>query len=82
MRKVVANTTPLIALSHVGQLELLKRLYEEIIIPEAVYKGVFVLFVFEKCGRLWTSELRSGRTLRMLNDLWGPSSGGFQGKQY
>ncbi len=38
MRKVVANTTPLIALSHVGQLELLKRLYEEIIIPEAVYK--------------------------------------------
>lgn len=37
MRKVVVNTTPLIALSHVGQLELLKRLYDEIIIPEAVY---------------------------------------------
>ena len=37
MRKVVVNTTPLIALSHVGQLDLLKRLYNEIIIPEAVY---------------------------------------------
>lgn len=37
MRKVVVNTTPLIALSHVGQLELLKRMYDEIIIPEAVY---------------------------------------------
>ncbi|MCM1125383.1 MAG: DUF3368 domain-containing protein [Lachnospiraceae bacterium] len=38
MRKVVVNTTPLIALSHVGQLELLRRLYGEIIIPEAVYR--------------------------------------------
>ena len=38
MRKVVVNTTPLIALSHVGQLDILKKLYEGIIIPEAVYK--------------------------------------------
>ncbi len=38
MRKVVVNTTPLIALSHVGQLDVLKRLYGEIIIPEAVYR--------------------------------------------
>ena len=38
MRKVVVNTTPLIALSHVGQLDILKELYGEIIIPEAVYK--------------------------------------------
>lgn len=38
MRKVVVNTTPLIALSHVGQLDILRKLYGEIIIPEAVYK--------------------------------------------
>ena len=38
MRKVVVNTTPLIALSHVGRLNILKELYGEIIIPEAVYK--------------------------------------------
>jgi len=38
MRKVIVNTTPLIALSHVGQLAVLKKLYGEIIIPEAVYK--------------------------------------------
>ena len=37
MRKVVVNTTPLIALSHVGRLDILKKLYGEIIIPEAVY---------------------------------------------
>ena len=38
MRKVVVNTTPLIALSHVGQLDILKKLYGEIKIPKAVYR--------------------------------------------
>lgn len=36
MRKVVVNTTPLIALAEVGQLELLHKLYSEIYIPDAV----------------------------------------------
>lgn len=39
---MVVNTTPLIALSHVGQLSLLKELYGEIIIPEAVYRELSV----------------------------------------
>ncbi len=42
MRKVVVNTTPLIALSHVGQLEVLKKLYGQIMIPVAVYKELSV----------------------------------------
>ena len=36
MRKVVVNTTPLIALAGIGQLELLHQLYGEIMIPKAV----------------------------------------------
>ena len=36
MRKVIANTTPLIALADIGYLHLLKRLYGEIHIPQAV----------------------------------------------
>ena len=36
MRKVVVNTTPIIALADIGQLDLLKKLYGEIIIPKAV----------------------------------------------
>ena len=36
MRKVIANTTPLIALSEIGQLDLLRKLYSEITIPTAV----------------------------------------------
>ena len=42
MRKVVVNTTPLIALSHVSQLDILKKLYGGIIIPEAVYSELSV----------------------------------------
>ena len=40
MRKVVANTTPLIALADVGQLNLLHQLYGEILIPSAVQSEV------------------------------------------
>ena len=40
MRKVVSNTTPLIALADIGQLELLHKLYGEIMIPEAVFNEV------------------------------------------
>ena len=36
MRKVIVNTTPLIALAGIGQLDLLRQLYSEITIPRAV----------------------------------------------
>ena len=36
MRKVLANTTPLIALANINQLELLHKLYGTIIVPQAV----------------------------------------------
>lgn len=38
MRKVIVNTTPLIALCHVGQLSVLQKMYGEITIPQAVYR--------------------------------------------
>lgn len=40
MRKVIANTTPLIALSNIGLLDLLKKIYDEIIIPDAVKEEI------------------------------------------
>ncbi len=40
MRKVVSNTTPLIALADIGQLELLHKLYDEVLVPEAVFNEV------------------------------------------
>ena len=36
MRKVVVNTTPIIALADIGQLDLLQKLYGVIVIPQAV----------------------------------------------
>ena len=39
---VVSNATPLIALSRINRLELLKQYFAEIIIPEAVYREVVV----------------------------------------
>ena len=40
MRKVVVNTTPLIALAGIGRLELLHQLYGEIMIPDAVLREI------------------------------------------
>lgn len=40
MRKVIVNSTPIIALSKVGRLDLLRKMYQEITIPEAVYQEV------------------------------------------
>ncbi len=40
--KVVSNASPLIALSLIERLHLLKELWGEIIIPEAVYKEVVI----------------------------------------
>ena len=40
MRKVIVNSTPLIILSRINHLSILKELYEEIIIPQAVFNEV------------------------------------------
>ena len=40
MRRVIVNSTPLIALSNIGKLEILRELYKEIYIPQAVYNEV------------------------------------------
>jgi predicted nucleic acid-binding protein len=36
--KVVSNSSPLIYLAKIGELNLLKQFFKEIIVPEAVYK--------------------------------------------
>lgn len=40
MRRVIVNSTPIILLSNINQLKLLKQLYETITIPQAVYDEV------------------------------------------
>lgn len=43
MPKVVVNSTPLIALCGIGQLNILRELYHDIYIPDAVYCEVTAL---------------------------------------
>ena len=40
MLRVIVNSTPLIVLSNINQLEILKKLYSEIYVPQAVYDEV------------------------------------------
>ena len=40
MRKVVVNSSPLIALSGIKSLELLREIYGKILIPQAVYREI------------------------------------------
>ena len=52
--KVISNSTPLIALSRIGELELLHSLFDNIIIPCAVYNEV----VLEGAGRPGVKEVK------------------------
>ena len=40
MRKVIVNSTPVISLCKVGLLDLLRKQYGEVTIPEAVFKEI------------------------------------------
>ena len=42
MLKVVVNSTPIIALAEIGQLDILKRVYGEIVIPVAVHGEITI----------------------------------------
>jgi len=52
--RVVSNASPLIALARVGHLDLLSRLYGEIVVPDATWNEV----VIEGKGQPGSEELR------------------------
>ncbi len=58
--KVVCNATPLIHLSAMGQLELLRELFGEISIPDEVYAEV----VLQGAGKPGEAEVRNATWIR------------------
>ena len=57
---VVVNSSPLIALSRIKKLTLLKTLFNEIQIPSAVYEEV----VIQGRGRCGTNEIESAKWIK------------------
>ena len=53
---IVSNTSPVVNLYVIGQLEILKILFKEIIIPEAVYNEI-VIYGYGKPGSKETASL-------------------------
>lgn len=75
MRKVVSNTTPLIALSKISKTELLKSIYGEIIIAKGVFEeyesGKDKDFYTDLSGLKWIKivEIKDKEALEYLIDL-------------
>ncbi len=66
-RVVIVNTTPIIGLAVVGQLDLLKKLYERVVIPPAVQAEV----IRGGRGKVGTAELEQANWIEVvaLKDL-------------
>lgn len=44
-KKFLCNTSPIIGLISIGRLSLLWKLFDEVILPEAVYKRIMCRFI-------------------------------------
>jgi predicted nucleic acid-binding protein len=53
--RMISNASPLINLSRIGELDLLKKLYGEIIIPDAVWNEIAI----EGTGQPGSEEVRN-----------------------
>jgi predicted nucleic acid-binding protein len=61
--KVVVNATPLIALSLVNRLDLLHRLFEQVIVPPAVYDEITA----KDAGQAGVPALRSAAWIKVVS---------------
>lgn len=61
--KVISNTTPIIALSSINKLDLLQRLFGEIIIPETVVMEI------EEGGLIKVPALRAIEWINIVSDI-------------
>ncbi|CEP67109.1 Protein of unknown function DUF3368 [Moorella glycerini] len=80
--KVIADTSMLIALSHLRQLDLVKKLWSKVFIPETVYEevlqggsgatGVQEVENAVKAGWLIVHKVQSNREVAFLTTVLGP----------
>jgi predicted nucleic acid-binding protein len=65
---IIADSSPLISLAIIGQLELLPRLYQRVIIPPAV--GMKLSFKVRACRVLKPSADAHGLKLKRLRRMF------------
>lgn len=79
---IVSDTTPIISLMKAGQLELLRKLFGVVYIPNAVYcelteSGVYLeeAQVIQECGFLLVEEVENDKSVILLQKLTGLDAG-------
>ncbi len=79
---VISDTTPIISLLKAGKLELLEKLYQTVVVPEAVYDELIRNRVYEeekkeieKCPFLVIEKVHNVESVRILRDVTGLDAG-------
>lgn len=63
MMKIICNTTPFIALSSIGKIELLSNIYLSIIVPEAVIDEI------NAGGNIYVPDLKTFQWIQVIPDI-------------
>lgn len=79
---VVSDTTPIISMMKIRRLELLGRLYGQVIIPEVVYQELVANTVFQEesdiirnCSFICVRKVRNQESVQLLRTVTGLDAG-------
>lgn len=79
---VVSDTTPIISLMKAGQLELLRKLFDVVYIPQAVYRELTENEIFleevrmvQECEFLYVKEVDNAKSVAILRNFTGLDAG-------
>lgn len=79
---IISDTTPIISLIKINRLDLLEKLFEEVLIPEAVYRELTTNALFENEAKivktssfLKTSSVQNRKSLQLLQAVSGLDDG-------
>ena len=79
---IISDTTPIISLIKINRLDLLEKLFEEVLIPEAVYRELTTNALFENeativktSSFLNTSAVQNRKSLQLLQAVSGLDDG-------
>lgn len=79
---IISDTTPIISLIKINRLDLLEKLFAEVLIPEAVYRELTTNALFENEAKivktssfLKTSSVQNRKSLQLLQAVSGLDDG-------